>query len=75
LRFQASSRAKALFTTEGIAERQDLFRKALAIDPNYARAYYGLAQTYGIEADFGWRPWQDAMDDWRNTISNPKGCL
>ena len=46
-----------------------LFIKALAIDPTYARAYYGLAQTYGIEAKtIRWRPWRDASDDWRDFI-------
>jgi TolB-like protein/class 3 adenylate cyclase len=59
---------KHLFTKEGVGKAQEFFHKALAIDPTYARAYYGLAQTYGIEADFGWRPWQDAMDDWRDFI-------
>ena len=60
---------KHLFTKEGVGRAQELFRKAIELDPNYARAYYGLAQTYGIEADFGYRDWQAAMDDWRDTIS------
>jgi TolB-like protein/class 3 adenylate cyclase/tetratricopeptide (TPR) repeat protein len=60
---------KHQFTREGVKGAQQFFRRALELDPNYARAYYGLAQTHGMEADFGWRPWQEAMDAWRNTIS------
>jgi TolB-like protein/class 3 adenylate cyclase len=60
---------KHLFTKEGVSNSQELFRRALEIDPDYARAHYGLAQTYGMEADFGWRPWQEAMNDWRDSIS------
>ena len=38
---------KHLFTKENNEKAQDLFRRsARELDPNYARAYYGLAQTY-----------------------------
>ena len=45
-------RAQALFLvrrSEDNEEARDYYRKALALDPNFARAYAGLAMTYAIE--------------------------
>jgi DNA-binding winged helix-turn-helix (wHTH) protein/TolB-like protein/Flp pilus assembly protein TadD len=45
-------RAQALFLvrqTEVNEEARDLYRKALALDPQFARAYAGLAMTYAME--------------------------
>jgi adenylate cyclase len=37
---------------EGIFEAMKLFQEAINIDPNYARAYSGLADAYHIAADY-----------------------
>jgi tetratricopeptide (TPR) repeat protein len=40
-------------TKEGLAEAERLFRKALEIDPQLARAYVGLAYVYEYRLEFG----------------------
>ena len=45
--------AKHKVTEEGIIEGERLFRKALEIDPQLARAYVGLAFAYEYRLDFG----------------------
>ena len=40
-------------TKEGLDEAERLFRKALEIDPQLARAYVGLAYVYEYRFDFG----------------------
>ena len=40
-------------TKEGLEEAERLFRKALEIDPQLARAYVGLAYVYEYRLDFG----------------------
>ena len=42
------------FTPEGNAAARDLFERARKIDPDYARAYAGLAWTYSNDYDFEW---------------------
>lgn len=42
------------FTSEGNAAARQLFQIASSIDPNYARAYAGLAWTYANEYDYEW---------------------
>ena len=36
------------FTQEGIRKSLEYFRKAIELDPNYARAYAGIAQSYVV---------------------------
>jgi|SRR5262245_6374089 len=45
--------AKHKVTKEGLDEGERLFRKALEIDPELARAYVGLAYIYGYKLDLG----------------------
>ena len=45
--------AKHRVTKEGLDEGERLFRKALAIDPQLARAYVGLAYVYEYRIDLG----------------------
>ena len=40
-------------TKEGLDEAERLFRNALEIDPQLARAYVGLAYVYEYRIDFG----------------------
>jgi adenylate cyclase len=42
------------FTRESNQAARDLFEKAKASDPTYARAYAGLAWTYAMDYDLGW---------------------
>ena len=42
------------FTREDNAAARDFFQQAIRIDPNYARAYAGLAWTYELDYDFEW---------------------
>jgi adenylate cyclase len=48
------------FTRESNQAARDLFEKAKAADPAYARAYAGLAWTYSLDYDLGWAEDYDA---------------
>jgi DNA-binding winged helix-turn-helix (wHTH) protein/TolB-like protein/Tfp pilus assembly protein PilF len=55
-------RAQALFLVRQSGsneEARDLYRKALELDPNFARAYAGLAMTYAM--DYRLRPASDPV--------------
>lgn len=43
-------------TKESLIEAENLFRKALQLDPQLARAYAGLADVQSYWIDFGWAP-------------------
>jgi len=43
-------------TWEGLKYAEDYFRRALALDPNYALAYSGLAEMYYVAADWQMAP-------------------
>lgn len=49
-------------TRSSNAAARDLFEQARKIDPNYARAYAGLAWTYALDYDFEW------TDDYDKTV-------
>jgi TolB-like protein/Flp pilus assembly protein TadD len=42
------------YTRETNAEAREYFEKAIALDPNYARAYANLAFTYAMDVQYGW---------------------
>jgi serine/threonine protein kinase/Tfp pilus assembly protein PilF len=44
------------FTPEGLAKAKGYFEQALAIDPNYAPAYYGLSVYYFVLGVMGIKP-------------------
>ena len=44
------------YTPEGFQQSIALYRQALAIDPNYAAAWIGLARAYRWQANLGWSP-------------------
>jgi len=48
-------------TVEGLKKSEEYFERAITIDPNYALAYAGLADTYFIQAYWGWIPWTEGM--------------
>jgi DNA-binding winged helix-turn-helix (wHTH) protein/TolB-like protein/Tfp pilus assembly protein PilF len=43
----------AKFSPEGVAKSIDYFNHAIAIDPDYALAYTGLANAYSVQGAFG----------------------
>lgn len=52
---------------EDNAKALEFARKAVALDPGFARGYQDLAWAYSVEADFAWNlPWREAMDGWRD---------
>jgi len=52
------------FTKETNAEARDYFKRALAIDPRFARAHANIALTIAMDLQFGWvAVEQDIVDD------------
>ncbi len=46
-------------TAEGSTQSTELYQQALAIDPNYAAAWAGLAENYGNQASAGILPFEE----------------
>lgn len=44
----------AHMTAEENVEARRMFLRAIEIDPNFARAYGGIANTYSLEVELGW---------------------
>jgi adenylate cyclase len=50
------------WTPESIKEAITFYNQAIALDKNYAKAYYANLQCYGLLAMWGYMPFQEAMD-------------
>ncbi|RLK06582.1 tetratricopeptide repeat protein [Tenacibaculum discolor] len=50
------------WTPESIKEAITFYNQAIALDTNYAKAYYANLQCYGLLAMWGYMPYQEAMD-------------
>ena len=50
-------------TSESMAEAERLFRRAIALDPKFARAYAGLADAVWLRADQEGLPWLPAASE------------
>jgi TolB-like protein len=48
-------------TKEGQLKSVECYEKALSEDPDYALAYAGLADTYYVQASFGWLPLEEGL--------------
>jgi tetratricopeptide (TPR) repeat protein len=48
-------------TKEGQLKSVECYEKALSEDPDYALAYAGLADTYYVQATFGWLPLEEGL--------------
>jgi TolB-like protein/Tfp pilus assembly protein PilF len=48
-------------TEEGLRKSVNYFEKAIEVDPEYALAFAGLADSYFIQAWYGWTPWIEGM--------------
>lgn len=53
-------------TADGLRKSADYFRQAINADPNYARAYAGLADCYALMASFSVEPGKSANADARS---------
>jgi len=54
------------FTRETNIEGRELFKHAIALDPEYARAYANVALSYSLDVAFGWSASPD--DDMRQAL-------
>lgn len=52
-------------TEEGLLSARERFKRAIEIDPGFARAYVGLADVYIIGANWGYLPYESAFDSAR----------
>lgn len=50
------------WTPESLNEAITYYDQAIALDKNYAKAYYANLQCYGLLAMWGYMPYQEAMD-------------
>lgn len=48
-------------TKDGLNRSIEYFEKAITTDPDYALAYTGLADSYFIQAYWGWIPWNEGV--------------
>ena len=48
-------------TREGMVKSVECYEKALSQDPDYALAYAGLADSYYVQATFGWLPLEEGL--------------
>ena len=48
-------------TEDGLNKSVEYFEKAIADDPDYSLAYAGLADSYFIQAYWGWVPWIEGI--------------
>jgi TolB-like protein len=49
-------------TEEGLKKSIEYFDKAISLDHDYALAIAGLADSYYIQAWWGWSPWKEGCD-------------
>ncbi|WP_324719361.1 helix-turn-helix domain-containing protein [Salinimicrobium sp. HB62] len=50
------------WTQEGLREAISYYNRAIALDKNYAKAYYANLQCYGLLAMWGYMPYVEAID-------------
>lgn len=50
------------WTPESLIQAIEFYNHAIAIDKNYAKAYYANLQCYGLLAMWGYMPYQEAME-------------
>ncbi|MFB3078247.1 MAG: tetratricopeptide repeat protein, partial [Lysobacterales bacterium] len=64
--YDAFSRGKLLLperTTAALSRAEEAFREAIALDPEYAEAYVGLADTLGLQVSYLVRRQGDYLDE------------
>ncbi|WP_232304853.1 tetratricopeptide repeat protein [Maribacter thermophilus] len=50
------------WTPESLEQAISYYNQAIALDKNYARAYYANLQCYGLSAMWGYMPYEEAME-------------
>jgi TolB-like protein/DNA-binding winged helix-turn-helix (wHTH) protein/tetratricopeptide (TPR) repeat protein len=66
-------RSNTAFEVPGDVEKSgELFQQAIQFDPSFARAYSGLADYYGVQANFGSIP---AEEGWRKSEAASRAAL
>ncbi|WP_244526824.1 tetratricopeptide repeat protein [Pseudozobellia thermophila] len=50
------------WTPESLGQAISYYNQAIALDKNYARAYYANLQCYGLSAMWGYMPYEEAME-------------
>jgi tetratricopeptide (TPR) repeat protein len=64
--YDAFSRGKLLLperTTAALSRAEEAFREAITLDPEYAEAYAGLADTLSLQVDYSGRKIGDYLDE------------
>lgn len=56
------------WTPEGLNQAIHYYNKAIALDKNYAKAYYANLQCYGLSAMWGYIPYDEAMESAINNL-------
>jgi len=60
-------------TEEGLSKSVEYFKKAIALDPDYALAYAGLADAYFIQGYWGWLPKEEGYAMAEETVLKALG--
>ena len=56
------------WTPEGLNQAINYYNQAIALDKNYAKAYYANLQCYGLSAMWGYIPYDEAMESAINNL-------
>lgn len=56
------------WTPEGLNQAINYYNQAIALDKNYAKAYYANLQCYGLSAMWGYIPYEEAMESAINNL-------
>ncbi len=67
--YQLGKQRMAKRTSAGLADAERFFREAIELDPTFALAYVGLADTLRLETDYSDRPLETALADADGLIS------
>ena len=59
--YQLGRQRMARRTSESLTEAEQFFRKAIELDPGFALAYVGLADTLALQTDYSGRPWESTL--------------
>src|SRR4030095_1071142 len=64
--FLLGNEARIRVKHEEHGRAMELLRRAVALDPSFQPAHFALALGHWNEVDYGWAPFQSAMDEWLN---------
>ncbi len=59
--YQLGRQRMARRTSESLTEAERFFRKAIELDPGFALAYVGLADTLALQTEYSGRPWESTL--------------